>query len=67
MGYVSVGPELLRVEPGVYVDAHWGILHEWGHNHQVGWSLRVYPMLLLPRHKPSGDQIGAHAPICEIT
>lgn len=36
MGYLELADELLTVTPGLYNDAHWGLLHEFGHNHQVG-------------------------------
>lgn len=34
---------MLTLSPGQYNDAHWGLLHEWGHNHQVRQAARCQP------------------------
>ena len=35
MAYLAVQDEILRLDYGTYVDAQWGVLHEWGHNRRV--------------------------------
>lgn len=42
MAFDWYADDLLRLSPGVYNDGHWGLLHEFGHNHQVrGATLEV--------------------------
>lgn len=35
MAFDWYADEMLTLSPGVYNDGHWGLLHEFGHNHQV--------------------------------
>lgn len=42
MAYLAVQDEILLLDYGTYVDAQWGVLHEWGHNHQLNSNTIPY-------------------------